>query len=317
MKLKWNVLVCLTHLNMQNDIEIAERNLDIDVILGGHEHENYYLQRGVRHTPIYKADDNAFSVFIHRFAYHTEKKQLLIFSKLTQVSRKFPDEPETAKIANYYYEAGLQAYRDQGKHSKTFSIDFDIFFKGYVPERIICVLPVGLNFDGRSAVIRSQQTYLTRALCNAMMNVTNTTICVFNAGAIRLDDQLMGTITEYDILRCLPFPTNIISLRVNGLILVKALNRGLMNINTGMFISYAGLEYDANLEKWLLSATREPLANENLILTIVSIPYFIQNTELRHATADFLTFKTMTQAFIDYLEIIYGKNNTTRRANSS
>lgn len=305
LKLKWNVLICLTHLNMQNDIEIAERNLDIDVILGGHEHENYYLQRGVRHTPIYKADDNAFSVFIHRFAYHEEKKQLLIFSKLTQVSPKFPDEPETAKIANYYYEAGLQAYRDQG----------------YVPERIICVLPIGLNFDGRSAVIRSQQTYLTRALCNAMMNVTNTTICVFNSGAIRLDDQLMGTITEYDILRCLPFPTNIISLRINGLILVKALNRGLMNINTGMFVSYAGVEYDANLEKWFLSSNRERLDNENLFLTIVSIPYFIQNTELKHASKEFISYKTMTEAFIEYLEIIYKQTNktitTTRREISS
>ncbi|CAF4730068.1 unnamed protein product, partial [Rotaria magnacalcarata] len=57
----------------------------------------------------------------------------------------------------------------------------------YVPEREICSLPVGLNFDGRSTVIRSQQTHLTNALCNAMMNAANTTICVFNAGAIRLD----------------------------------------------------------------------------------------------------------------------------------
>ena len=82
--------------------------------MGGHEHENYFLKRGVRATPIYKADDNAFTVFIHRFAYQPRTKQLMIFSKLTQVSPRFPDEPETAKIANYYYEVGLQAYRDQG-----------------------------------------------------------------------------------------------------------------------------------------------------------------------------------------------------------
>jgi hypothetical protein len=178
---------------------------------------------------------------------------------------------------------------------------------GYVPERVVCVLPPGLNFDGRSAIIRSQQTHLTLALCNAMMDVTNTTICVFNAGAIRLDDQLTGTITQYDILRCLPFLTNIVSLRVNGLILVKALNRGLRNINTGMFISYAGLEYDALLEKWFLQANRQPLDDENLILTIVSIPYFINNTELKHASENLTTYSTITVAFINYLEKIYGK----------
>jgi 5'-nucleotidase/UDP-sugar diphosphatase len=113
--LRWDVLICLTHLNLQNDIEVVEHNPSIDVVMGGHEHENYYLKRGSKSTPIYKADDNAFSVFIHRFAYQPETKQLLIFSKLTNVSPRFPDEPETAKVANYYYEVGLQAFRDQGK----------------------------------------------------------------------------------------------------------------------------------------------------------------------------------------------------------
>ena len=114
LNLKWDVLICLTHLNMQNDIEIVERNLNIDILMGGHEHENYYLKRGLKHTPIYKADDNAFSVFIHRFAYQPRTKQLLIFSKLTQVSPRFAEEPKTAEVANYYYQVGLQAYRDQG-----------------------------------------------------------------------------------------------------------------------------------------------------------------------------------------------------------
>ncbi|CAF1077333.1 unnamed protein product, partial [Rotaria sordida] len=247
LNLTWDVLIVLTHLNMHNDIEIVEYNPDIDVLMGGHEHENYYLKRGSKYTPIYKADDNAFTVFIHRFAYQPKTKQLLIFSKLTQVSQRFSEEPETAKVANYFYQAGLQAYRDDG----------------YIPESIICVLPVGLNFDGRSAVIRAQQTHLTTALCNAMMDATNTTICVFNAGAIRVDDQLMGIITQYDVLRCLPFSANLISLRVNGTTLVKVLNRGLMMVNTGMFISYAGVEYDSREEKWYLQQNRQLIDNEN------------------------------------------------------
>ncbi|CAF3497477.1 unnamed protein product [Rotaria socialis] len=289
--LKWDVLICLTHLNMHNDIEIVEHNPDIDVLMGGHEHENYYLKRGSKYTPICKADDNAFSVFIHRFAYQPKTKKLLIFSKLTPVSPRFLEEPETAKIANYFYEAGLQAYRDDG----------------YFPEREICILSVGLNFDGRSTVIRSQQTHLTNALCNAMMNAANTTICVFNAGAIRLDDQLMGTITQYDILRCLPFPTNIISLRVTGSVLVKALNRGLMNIHTGMFISYTGVQYDVRQEKWFLQSNHQPLDDESLVLTIASIPYFMQNTELKHSSQMLAKHLTMTRAFIKYLEKIYTK----------
>ncbi|CAF1367573.1 unnamed protein product [Rotaria sp. Silwood1] len=89
----------------------------------------------------------------------------------------------------------------------------------YVPERIICVLPAGFCFDGRSAVIRSQQTYLTSALCNARMDAANTTTCVFNVGAICVKSM----ITQYDVLSCLPFSANITSLRVHGSIFVKVL----------------------------------------------------------------------------------------------
>ncbi|UJR33451.1 hypothetical protein I4U23_020896 [Adineta vaga] len=291
LQLKWDVLICLTHVNMQNDIEIVEHNPAIDVILGGHEHENYYLKRGTKYAPIYKADDNAFTVFIHRFAYQPRTKQLMIFSKLTQVSPRFPDEPETAKVATYFYETGLQAYRDQG----------------YVPDRIVCILPVGFNFDGRSAIIRSQQTHLTRALCYAMMNVTNTEVCAFNSGAIRVDDQLMGTITQYDILRCLPFATNIITIRINGSSFVKVLNRGLSQINTGMFVSYAGLEYNTTSEKWYLESTKQLLDDDTLQLNVVSIPYFYHNTDLKAVSEISNTFSSMTRVFIDYLQKKYAK----------
>jgi len=139
------------------------------------------------------------------------------------------------------------------------------------------------------------------------MDATNTTICVFNSGAVRLDDQLMGTISEYDILRCLPFITNLITIQVNSSILVKILNRGLMSLNTGMFISYGGLEYDAKTEKWYLQLNRQSLDDENLQLTIVSIPYFFHNTDLKHSSKILKTYTTMTRAFIDYLERTYSK----------
>jgi hypothetical protein len=169
------------------------------------------------------------------------------------------------------------------------------------------VLPTGLSFDGRSAVIRSQQTHLTRALCQAMMDESNTSICVFNSGAVRIDDQLMGTITEYDILRCLPFAADIITVKVTGATLVKALSRGLMSINTGMFVSYAGLEFDPVAEKWYLQSNRQSVDDENLELRIVSIPYFYHNTVLKASSELLNTSTTITRAFITYLERTYPK----------
>jgi len=142
------------------------------------------------------------------------------------------------------------------------------------------------------------------------MDATNTTICVFNSGAIRIDDQLMGTISEYDILRCLPFKTNLITIRVNGSKLVKILDRGLRNINTGMFISYVGLIYDVKTEKWYLQSNQQSLDDDKLQLTFVSIPYFFLNTDLKHSSEILKNHTTtMTRAFIDYLERTYPKSN--------
>jgi 5'-nucleotidase/UDP-sugar diphosphatase len=41
---------------MKNDKAFAEQLQGVDMILGGHEHENAYVRRGPEFTPIAKAD---------------------------------------------------------------------------------------------------------------------------------------------------------------------------------------------------------------------------------------------------------------------
>src|SRR6185436_12935677 len=55
---KYDVLVALTHLSLGGDQQLAEQVPEIDLVLGGHEHENYVLERGQHFTPIVKADAN-------------------------------------------------------------------------------------------------------------------------------------------------------------------------------------------------------------------------------------------------------------------
>ncbi|HEX9367182.1 MAG TPA: metallophosphoesterase [Vicinamibacterales bacterium] len=53
-----DVIVALTHLALAGDQQIAEQVPEIDLILGGHEHENWVIERGPHFTPIIKADAN-------------------------------------------------------------------------------------------------------------------------------------------------------------------------------------------------------------------------------------------------------------------
>ena len=59
-----DAIVALTHLSIAMDQRLAEEVPAIDLILGGHEHENYFLRRGERLTPIIKADANVRTVAV-------------------------------------------------------------------------------------------------------------------------------------------------------------------------------------------------------------------------------------------------------------
>jgi 5'-nucleotidase len=72
--IKYGVLIALTHLDLSIDIELADNIPEIGLILGGDEHEDYYLFQGSKWTPITKADANAFTVYIHRCAFNLNPK---------------------------------------------------------------------------------------------------------------------------------------------------------------------------------------------------------------------------------------------------
>jgi 5'-nucleotidase/UDP-sugar diphosphatase len=49
---KVDAIVALTHLPNEEDQALVEAVPEIDLVLGGHDHENWYLRRGPSFTPI-------------------------------------------------------------------------------------------------------------------------------------------------------------------------------------------------------------------------------------------------------------------------
>ncbi|MBK6957524.1 MAG: metallophosphoesterase [Nitrosomonas sp.] len=56
-------IIALTHQTIEDDIELLQKNPQIGLLLGGHEHVNYQNWRG-NFTPILKADANVRSVYV-------------------------------------------------------------------------------------------------------------------------------------------------------------------------------------------------------------------------------------------------------------
>lgn len=229
---KYDVLVALTHLTLAGDQQLAEQVPDIDLILGGHEHENWVLERGAHFTPIVKADANVRTLAIvtvtvprpprRRSEAATARPTATV--RMQRVDDRMKEGPKTAAEVNRWVDAGFAAFRRDG---------FD-------PNDVVARIDVPLN--GREAAVRNGSTELTELVCEAMRREAGTEVAVFNSGSIRIDDVVApGAVTQYDVIRILPFGGKILKATFSGALLSRVLQIGAQNRGTGGYLQTAGV----------------------------------------------------------------------------
>jgi 5'-nucleotidase/UDP-sugar diphosphatase len=290
--IKYDVLIALTHLDLSTDIQLSENIPQIDLILGGHEHEDYFLLRGSNYTPIYKADGNAFTVYIHRCAFNLNTKQFRIYSTLTKVTSRINNEPKTNEVVNYWYNLGIKGFQDMG----------------FQPNQTVSCLPTGIELDGKSASVRNFETLLSRYCCECMINTTaksKTIVGIYDSGTIRIDDVLRGKITQYDILRTLPYQNNLFALSVPSEILGNVLRKGISIKGNGMFLVYCGIETMDEGKTWLING--KDISKSGLTYNVVTTAYARKHDELNGPKVIVLEEYniTHTKSLINYLPLKY------------
>ncbi len=76
-------------------------------------------------------------------------------------------------------------------------------------------------------------------------------VAILNSGSIRLDDVLHPPLTQYDILRSLPFGGGILEAEMKGSVLKKILDAGRINSGIGGFLHYSpNVVYDSSSNQW-------------------------------------------------------------------
>ena len=219
-----DVLVALTHLDLDQDMELAATVPEIDLVLGGHEHENWQVRRGSDFTPVAKADANARSAWVHRLRLTPATGALEVASELVPVTPDLPEDPAVAAAVGRWVETAYAAFRRDG----------------FEPEAAVATLPEPL--DGRESAVRNRSTALTELVAAALRRVTPAAaVAVFNAGSIRIDDVLLpGPLTQYDVIRVLPFGGQVVEVRMKGSLLARVLAAGEANRGTGGYLHTAG-----------------------------------------------------------------------------
>src|SRR5690554_2409865 len=179
--LKSDFVVGLTHVALEEDVEIAKRLPSLSLLMGGHEH--YNMLEKVGSTIIAKADANAKSVYVHTLVYKIKEKDLFIHSDLVMVTDKTGSSPKVAHVVKKWTDL------------------LEIKLKEVIDNPNEIIYYASIPLDGTDGASRSKQTNLGEIIAQAMAHAYKgrTNAAVVNGGSIRIDDKLSGEISSTDI----------------------------------------------------------------------------------------------------------------------
>lgn len=246
------VLIAITHLEEEMDDSLATHFIpELDLILGGHDHTNMIHEYGsVRMT---KADANAKTVYVHRVSYDKMNGQTTIDSELVKIDNSIPEDSEVKAIVDKWETISNSSMAEMG----------------YKPEEI--VMTTSDTLDGRESSIRYRPTnYPIMTAESFLFAAPDADLAIFNSGSIRLDDQLTGTITEYDILRSFPFGGGISLVDLRGDVIERILEIGtIQNVGIGGYLQLANAQKKAG--EWFI---KDAKLNKNSTYTL-ALPEFV------------------------------------------
>lgn len=218
-------IIALTHQTIEDDIELLQKNPQIGLLLGGHEHVNYQNWRG-NFTPILKADANVRSVYVVDLYFDPQTGKTEIKPTFVPINDAMAEDPSVKAVVDKWMSIAFAAFREQG----------------FEPEAVITTTTEAL--DGLESNVRNRPTNLTELIAKSLLRpYPEAELSLYNSGSIRIDDVLpAGQITVYDIIRVLPFGGKVQLAAIKGDLLLKALNQGAANTGSGGFLQSANAQ---------------------------------------------------------------------------
>jgi 2',3'-cyclic-nucleotide 2'-phosphodiesterase (5'-nucleotidase family) len=217
-------VIAMTHISIDEDKELARQVPELKLIMGGHEHTNMKFITG--NTVITKADANAKTVYIHTLDIGKDHKNVSISSELKTIDASISEDADTKANVNIWVERAYAGFRA----------------KGLEPEEKVVQISDSLN--GLETSIRFKPTNLSDIIASSMLAASDKAdLSIFNSGSIRIDDKLTGTITQYDIIRTLPFGGKILEVKMKGSLIKKILEASEKNKGSGGYLQTANVSF--------------------------------------------------------------------------
>ena len=245
-----DAVVAITHQFMEDDRILAEQLPQLALIAGGHEHDmRYETINGVKIT---KAHANARTAYVITLDINKKKSSIKSEANLVYLNESIPLDSATNVVVEKWTNIADASFKNIGFDSKKI------------------VLAKGEPLDGRESEIRSRPTNLTRHIISAMQNAApQADVVLLNAGSIRVDDIIAMPVTQYDIIRAMPFGGGIQEVDMKGSLLKQILDQGEKNKGIGGYLLYnEQVKFDNQENKWTFKSS--PIQDEAIYRVALS-----------------------------------------------
>jgi 2',3'-cyclic-nucleotide 2'-phosphodiesterase (5'-nucleotidase family) len=229
-----DAVVAITHQAIADDEILARAIPQLAIIIGGHEHDGHFEKIG--NVYITKALANAKSAYLINLTIDKKNRTVTVDPKLVMVNETIALDSATNMVVQKWQNIANNSYASLGFNAKEI------------------VLKNGDPLDAREILIRSQPTNFTRLIVKSIQQAApKADVVLMNSGSVRLDDILQMPVTQYDVIRSLPFGGGIREADMKGSLLSKILTQGKNNAGNGGFLLYnENLHLDSVSKTWSL-----------------------------------------------------------------
>lgn len=225
------IIVALTHMDLSDDLALAQNVAGIHVILGGHDHKAFATMEG--DTVILQAG--------------SDLRYLGVVDLLVEYKQRRGKE----------YLSLVPSWKILATTAVTPDNDVDELIMGYekkLDQQLnVAVGQTEIPLDTRRITVRTQPAVFGQFIAKAMKMEVKADIGFTNGGGIRGDRQYdAGTIlTRKDILKELPFGNVTVKLEVTGADVQAMVEHGVSKVEegAGRFAQYDGLEYEYDVRQ--------------------------------------------------------------------
>lgn len=216
-----DILIALSHLGYEMDLQLAQAVPELDVIVGGHSHTK--LPAAHEENGVLLVQTQEYANYLGFLRLEVDGGEIVEYeSRLLPVTALVEKQARVQQIVDYWNEQ--------------------------LQERLNNVIGKSdVSWDGERASVRTRETNLGNLVADVIRETVGADIAVTNGGGIRASIH-PGEIRVADVYNTLPFDNTLVVVEMMGMDLLEALEHSvrLFPEQNGAFLQVSGISFEVD-----------------------------------------------------------------------